>query len=122
MKYLLVGIFGLLGVYLRFALDTYYSHNGQALPLATFISNIVGCTLAGIIFGFLHSKGPAPIYTGLLTGFCGGLTTFSGFNLQVLNLFNQGLNQKAMLYLALTPTIGVILILGGYNITLKLLN
>lgn len=122
MKYLLVGVFGLLGVYLRLFIDTYYSQNGQALPIATFLNNTVGCLLAGLIFGYIHTKGPSAIYTGLLTGLCGGLTTFSGFNLQVLNLFNQGFNTKAMLYLMLSPTIGVIVILGGYQFSLKFLN
>jgi len=121
MKIFLVGVFGLLGVYLRYIVDTYYYQNSQVLPIATFINNTLGCLIAGIIYAFIVNKGQNPLYVGILTGLCGGLTTFSGFNLQVLNLFNQGLYSKSIWFLILGPSVGMGLILIGYGITNKLL-
>jgi CrcB protein len=122
MKILFVGVFGLLGIYLRYFIDTYYSQAGQVLPIATFINNTLGCLLAGIIYAFVVNKGQSALYVGLLSGLCGGLTTFSGFNLQILNLINQGFYSKSVWFLIIGPSVGMTLILLGYGVTNKLLN
>ena len=53
----------------------------STFPMATFITNILGCFIVGFIFGFLDKNNIyiPDIKLILLTGFCGGFTTFSAF-------------------------------------------
>jgi CrcB protein len=52
-------------------------------PLGTFIVNVVGCFLIGLLAGIVERIAPHPYVTLLLiTGFCGGFTTFSSFSLE----------------------------------------
>ncbi|MGK7931062.1 MAG: fluoride efflux transporter CrcB [Microcystaceae cyanobacterium] len=54
-----------------------------AFPLGTFIVNLVGCFLIGLLAGIAEKISPHPYITLLLiTGFCGGFTTFSSFSLE----------------------------------------
>ena len=79
---LLVGLGGGLGSVFRFLTSLltakYYSN---AFPIATFTANILGCFLIGLLIGILGQS----IQTNqnlkllLITGFCGGYTTFSAF-------------------------------------------
>lgn len=61
-------------------------------PLGTFIVNMTGCFVIGILFGLL---GKTNILTPnenilLITGFCGGFTTFSSFAGDMLALGDKG--------------------------------
>ncbi len=116
MKIFAIGIFGLVGVYLRYYLGTLSTSNA----FATLVANSLGCLLAGVIFAFIQTKGDQAIYTALLVGLCGGLTTFSGYNLEFLNQLNKGLYSKALLFFISGPIIGLLLITIGYLSTLKL--
>lgn len=115
MKFLMIGALGLVGIYLRYAIGT-----NQNAALATFLANTLGCLVAGIVFALLQSRQDNIILTATLVGFCGGLTTFSGYNLEFLNQLNQGLYSKAFLYFVIGPVIGLIAIILGYFSTLKL--
>ena len=55
----------------------------SAFPLGTFTVNLVGCFLIGLLAGIAEKMSPHPYATLLLiTGFCGGFTTFSSFSLE----------------------------------------
>ena len=67
---------------------------GETFPLGTLIINIVGSFVIGF---FATLTGPDGRYMVgsvarqfVMTGFCGGYTTFSSFSLQTLNLMNDG--------------------------------
>ncbi len=52
-------------------------------PMGTFTVNLVGCFLIGILAGISEKVSPHPyINLLLITGFCGGFTTFSSFSLE----------------------------------------
>ena len=107
---LLVGIGGGAGSILRMLVNVYVNKwTNQTFPLATFLVNIAGCLIIGILFG-LFAKGQLAhqdYKMFLATGFCGGFTTFSTFSSEGLLLFQSGNGQTAILYLLLSIITGL---------------
>jgi fluoride exporter len=92
--YLLVGLGGAVGSMMRYALGNWIKSSFiEAWPLGTFVTNITGCLLIGFLYG-LHMPDPfdQKLTTRLLliTGFCGGYTTFSSFSLETVLLIKDG--------------------------------
>jgi CrcB protein len=67
------------------------THAGQ-WPWVTFAVNIVGCLLLGYFVTRLQERLPITAYRRPLlgTGLCGGLTTFSTFQIELLMLLDRG--------------------------------
>ncbi len=88
--YLCVFIGGGAGSMLRFALSRipYAGH----WPMGTWIANVTGCLLIGILIGRLSGQGDTDqiLRWGLVSGFCGGYTTFSAFSAENVTLITQG--------------------------------
>ncbi|EMQ94524.1 CrcB protein [Xanthomarina gelatinilytica] len=78
---LLVFIGGGIGSVLRYILGKYLNSYQTGIPYGTFIANILGSLLIGIILGLAAKNNSiSQNHTLLLaTGFCGGFTTFSAF-------------------------------------------
>ncbi|MCB0389482.1 MAG: fluoride efflux transporter CrcB [Winogradskyella sp.] len=78
---LLVFIGGGIGSVLRYVLGKYLNSYQTGIPYGTFIANILGSLLIGIILGLAAKNNSiSQNHTLLLaTGFCGGFTTFSAF-------------------------------------------
>ena len=73
---------------------------GTAFPYHTFIINISGSLVMGLIAGYLAFKGEAsqPWRLFLMTGILGGYTTFSAFSLDAALLYERGEIGLALLY------------------------
>lgn len=117
MKLLSIAIFGMAGVLTRHLIDTKFSDSSTTVPLTTFWINVLGCMFAGSLAFFLLNRGATVLTSGLLVGFCGGLTTFSGYTLQTLNLHQNGQAFKALAYLTLSPLVGLIFAYLSFQIT-----
>ncbi len=78
---LLVFLGGGFGSVLRFIIGKYLNNAENAIPYGTFIANILGSLLIGIILGMAAKNDSLTQNQTLLlaTGFCGGFTTFSTF-------------------------------------------
>ncbi|NNC70225.1 MAG: fluoride efflux transporter CrcB [Flavobacteriaceae bacterium] len=78
---LLVFIGGGIGSIGRFILAKYFNSEVSGLPYGTFLANVLGSLLIGLILGFAaKNESLSQDQTLLLaTGFCGGFTTFSTF-------------------------------------------
>ena len=65
---------------------------GTGFPWGTFIINITGSTVMGLIAGYLAFKGEAsqPWRLFLMTGILGGYTTFSAYSLDAALLYERG--------------------------------
>lgn len=101
MNYLLVFIGGGLGASLRHAVNMLCARSfGTAFPWGTFIINITGSTVMGLIAGYLAFKGGASQHWRLflMTGILGGYTTFSAFSLDAALLYERGETGLALLY------------------------
>lgn len=90
-EFLMVGLGGALGSCARYLTGHVLQGLGGAFPLGTFAANV----LAGVIIGFLTGVGatvglPDRVRLLLVTGLCGGLSTFSTFSLETVNLASEG--------------------------------
>lgn len=79
---------------------------------ATFLINIVGSLILGMLFHTFSSS--SIIYLLLGTGFCGGLTTFSTFNSEISGLLFDKNIKIAFLYFVLSYTGGILSGFAGY--------
>ena len=101
MNYLLVFIGGGVGASLRHAVNVLCARAlGTAFPWGTFIINITGSTVMGMIVGYLAFKGEASQAWRLflMTGILGGYTTFSAFSLDAVLLYERGQIGLALFY------------------------
>ncbi len=101
MNYVLVFIGGGLGSTLRHTINVLCARFlGTAFPWHTFIINISGSIVMGLIAGYLVSRGEAaqPWRLFLMTGILGGYTTFSAFSLDTALLYERGEIGLAALY------------------------
>ena len=101
MSYVLVFFGGGLGASLRHFINIACARCvGIAFPYGTFIINITGSTVMGLIAGYLAFKGEAsqPWRLFLMTGVLGGYTTFSAFSLDTALLYERGQIGLALFY------------------------
>jgi CrcB protein len=101
MNYLLVFVGGGLGSTLRYGVNVLSGRLlGTDFPFGTFIINITGSTVMGLIAGYLTFKGEAtlPWRIFLMTGILGGYTTFSAFSLDTAYLYERGELGLALVY------------------------
>jgi len=93
---------GAVGCVLRFyAASWVVAHWPRHYYLATLTVNMLGCLLIGLLSGLflLRTDLPLELRTGLTVGLLGGLTTFSSFSLEMLNMLEHGRLAEAMTYL-----------------------
>jgi CrcB protein len=106
-QFALVGLGGALGSMLRYATSLltakYYANT---FPLATFITNILGCFLIGMLIGYFNKNGNQNLQLLLVTGFCGGYTTFSTFSAENIALWQNQNYLSLLLYTLGSVVIG----------------
>lgn len=114
MQALYVAAGGACGATCRFLLSM-LPLTDRGLPLPTFLANVIGCFLMGIIAVKGEARGwDANLLLFLKTGFCGGLTTFSTFSAETMAMAEKGHIATAVLYVTATVAAGFFaLYLGG---------
>lgn len=106
MNLLLVGIGGIFGGISRYQLGRFISQKHQTIfPIGTFIINITGALLLGILTSLNAEKN---IYLLFGDGFLGAYTTFSTFIYEGYNLFQEQEKLNAALYILSSLILGVI--------------
>ncbi len=88
---------------------------GTGFPWGTFIINITGSTVMGLIAGYLAFKGEAsqPWRLFLMTGILGGYTTFSAYSLDAALLYERGAFGLAALYVLASVLLSIIGLFAG---------
>ena len=91
MNWVAVGAGAAIGAWLRWGLSQWLNHSHSHLPLGTLLANLVGGFLIGVAVGFFGSQPGLPEAWRLfvITGFLGGLTTFSTFSVEAVNLLHR---------------------------------
>jgi CrcB protein len=80
------------GACLRFALGQVLNRLLPHLPLGTLAANLIGAYLVGVAIAFFAWRTDLSVLwrLALITGFLGGLTTFSTFSAEVVNAVSRG--------------------------------
>ena len=85
---------------------------------ANLLANLVGCCLLGVLSGPVPYRTPLMLALGI--GFCGSLTTFSGWILDLASLQHQGQGLGALLLLVASLGLGLLAALGGRALSRRL--
>ena len=97
--FLAVGVGAALGAWLRWWLGIGLNAITPNLPLGTLAANLIGGYLIGVAVEVFSQQGALPVEMRLLiiTGFLGGLTTFSSFSAEAVGLLMESRYAWAML-------------------------
>ncbi len=97
-----LAVAGAIGAPARYLLDGIVSDRTAGdVPWGTFIINVTGSLLLGIITGAaLYHAFPNTPKVWLGTGFCGAYTTFSTFTFETIRLLEEGEGADAIRYAA----------------------
>lgn len=119
---LIIGAGGFFGTILRYLVSKYFQQIlFSSFPYGTFIVNITGCLIMGIIYGIAqrHALISDELRLFLTVGFCGGFTTFSTFANENLGFLRDGEFLQFALYTGLTVFLGLIALYLG-NLIVKM--
>lgn len=117
---LIAGIGGFLGTCLRYLVGRYVHYIAPAatFPWGTFAVNVMGSLLIGVLYGLAerHQLLSPAASALLITGFCGGLTTFSSFADDLYRLLSDHHWPALILYLTLSFALSLTMVLLGREI------
>ncbi|MCM3657236.1 fluoride efflux transporter CrcB [Agromyces mediolanus] len=106
---------GSLGAVIRYLLSRRYPVRPGHLPGGILIVNVVGSAVAGIALGLAERAAlSADWRLIILTGFCGGLTTFSTWSVETIELIDGGRWRAALLNVFVTLVLGFAAAGAGY--------
>ena len=110
-----VGLGGFIGAVCRYLIGLAPVREGMVFPVKTFIINIIGSFVIGIIAAAAARAGIADsrLVLFLKVGICGGFTTFSSFALETGDLIQNGNPGIAFLYVILSIVLGVAAVYAG---------
>jgi CrcB protein len=88
------------GAWLRWLLGLWLNRHADAIPWGTFAANMLGGYLIGLVVGVVAAHPEWPPFWRLLivTGFLGGLTTFSTFSAETVAFLEEGRLAMAAMY------------------------
>lgn len=120
--YLAVALGGALGSVARFWLTGVMTAlTGPRFPWGTLLINVGGSFVIGLIAGLTLTPDRVGWHPSvrifLMTGFCGGFTTFSAFSLQALELLRDGETAAAIAYMLASVLLCLAFTFIGWHVT-----
>ena len=121
-----VGIGGVIGALARAAVSYAVPHDPASWPWATFVVNLVGCLVLGLLLAWIDARHAGWAGRGLrrarlarpflASGVLGGFTTFSTFSVEAVRMAGSGAAALALLYVVSSAVLGVALVLAGRRV------
>jgi CrcB protein len=116
--FVLVGAGSAIGGMLRFAVGRAIGAGSGGFPLSTFLINVSGSFVLGLLGGVLAHRGGGgfdadAVRLAVGVGFCGGFTTFSAFEIETHNLVAGGARMAAAAYVVLSVVVGLLAVRAG---------
>jgi len=114
-QFLLVFLGGGIGSLLRYFISRTFNTYFQHFYLGTFLVNIIGCLIIGLVLGISFKSNLLSQNQTLLltTGFCGGFTTFSSFALENQSLLKSGEILHFSFYTIASIAVGIFAVILG---------
>ena len=117
MNFLLVFIGGGFGSCLRYAFSVLIKTKPNSFPWPTLSANLISCFLIGLLIAIFSKGNLSSDHRFLLiTGFCGGFSTFSTFGAEVFQLIKSGFILMAISYVLASVIVGTILVFLGSSL------
>ena len=115
MKFILIFLGGGFGSVLRYGISKYFNAFDTVIPYGTFLVNVLGSLLIGILLGLsLKSNVLSQDQTLFFAvGFCGGFTTFSTFAFENTKLIESGNYFNLAFYLMGSVILGILAVFLG---------
>jgi len=113
---IVIGLGGALGSISRYLVQVAVGKQITAtFPLGTLFVNITGCFLIGLLYGLAGRYAWMTLEWRLflITGICGGYTTFSTYSFESITLFKQGNYAYFTLYVTSSVILGLLATVGG---------
>ena len=101
-----VGLGGFMGSVSRYLINISLINHSWPIPWPTLIINLLGSFLIGILIS-MATKDPHYWKLFLITGFCGGFTTFSTFSYENMKLWQEGFELLALFYMLISLIGGI---------------
>jgi CrcB protein len=120
--YTFIGIAGAIGALLRYGIGLIIpSTSYMGFPVHTLCINLLGCFFLSWFFTWVaeHDYFPNWFIPAIATGFIGSFTTFSTFNIEIIQLVEKNKISFAVTYLFLSMGGGYISCLTGYHLAKK---
>jgi CrcB protein len=116
MDYLWIGLGGFAGANARYVLGrAIMSRTESTFPYGTFVVNITGSLLIGVLLTLLTERwiGDPAWRLVIIIGFLGGYTTFSSYTFEAVRLFQDGQAFRALTYVVGSNVLGLLACYAG---------
>ncbi|MCG2793519.1 MAG: fluoride efflux transporter CrcB [Weeksellaceae bacterium] len=104
------------GSVMRFLISNYTQKwwSINAFPVGTFVVNMTGCFFIGLLSAYFMKVDNSLKYL-LITGFCGGYTTFSAFSSENFSLWQSGNYAILVFYAFASFAVGLLMVFLGFQ-------
>lgn len=123
MKYIAVGIGGIIGALARYGLGRIFVEaDSSHFPIGTWLANMIGSFLLAFLtmYIFRMKQVSVVLISGIGTGMIGAFTTFSTFSVETITLLQSGDFLVAILYVMTSIVIGLCMSWFGFHLGIKL--
>src|SRR6476620_1055525 len=110
-----IGFGGAVGSILRYLIGGFIQRSAHiGFPAGTLVVNVIGCFVIGALAQhYMNMETHPTMRAALMTGFCGGFTTFSAFSLETVGLIRGGEYGKTAAYLVLSVSVSILATISG---------
>ncbi|MFH7806547.1 fluoride efflux transporter CrcB [Acinetobacter sp. BSP-53] len=97
-----IALGSIFGAWLRWGISLKFNNVFENIPFGTVLVNLIGAFIIGLAVSFFSNSSLSPNYKlFVVTGFCGALTTFSTFSVEVVGLLQSSKFEYAISTIAI---------------------